>query len=747
MEWRVGVGLLGSRFSFRYRWLLLLLLALPASGENTAKTFWVSPYGSDGSPGTQRAPFRTVERARDAVRSLGRREREKSDIVVMLRGGEYRLTETLVLDKQDSGRNGHEVIYKAAPGEHPVLCGSIRVTNWALHDAGLNIWRAMAVPNNASRQLYVNGTRATRAQTEPNPVAFLPFPVVPPTPHTLPFTIDGGILYETTAMNPAGWRDPETWTNVEDIEAVIVTQWKMMSVPLSSVDPDPLLPGTGIITVEQPAWTNANVFFAGALPGIWSLWQVTRFENAYEFLDEDGEWYLDQTTGWLYYIPLPGEDITTAAVELPILEVLIDGQGSLERPISNIRFEGLTFAFATWLSPSGPDGYVSDQSGFHLVGATHLPNVIGHDQNDARTPGNVKFSFARQITFRGNIFEHLGGVALDFDTGSQSNVIEQNLFEDISSAAIQLGGIAPADHHPSSPEQITRNNVITDNLIRQAGREFVDAAGLYAGFTRNTLIKNNTIVDVPWSGIAMGWGWGLLDPGSFLGLANATTNMWGNFNGVPTPNRDNKIINNRFHSFLNVVWDGGAIYTTGQQGPKMANGLLIEGNVATGKRVSGGGNTFYTDGGSRYVTLRKNVSLNNPIGEFNFGPPPQPGDPLPYDPIPSLLNGEPYGSDIGGCRTYGDINFIGNYWFQSPIPQNIANYNPQLNAIFGFDPYSPQGYFSICPYGSYPTNLTYQGNVNIQTQADVPAKILRDAGVRKRPATIPADRWILPPNP
>ena len=706
--------------------LFELLFWLTPVAYCSSTTFWVSPDGKDDLPGTQLEPFRTLERARDAVRAVNAEQEQGEDIVVCLRGGTYPFEQTLVLDWRDSGRNGFDVVYRAAPGEHPVISGSIRVTDWSLHDPVSGIYRA-DVGHRGTRQLYVNGSRAIRAQTDSYPAGFRPTYV-----DIFGIPCTGGIEFIPSSLNPRGWRDPFRWTNPQDIEAVIDTQWKMMRVPLDSVIPypdyvpDPLFPEfkTGLITLQEPAWLNANVFIDNSTlePGIWSFWQVTRFENAYEFLNEPGEWYLNKATGYLYYIPRPDEDLATADVELPLLEVLVEGRGTLDRPVSNIRFEGLTFSYATWLDPSGSNGYVADQSGFHLVGKDHVPNIIGHDSNDVRTPGNVRFLFAHNITFRGNIFEHLGAVGLDFDTGSQCNTIEDNLFEDISSAAIQLGGISEDDHHPERREQVTRNNVISNNLIRHVAREYVDAAGIYVGFTRQTTISHNTIVDVPWSGIAVGWGWGLLDPGGFPGVVGAQSGEWGIYT-TPTPNRDNKIIKNRIHGFLNLLWDGGAIYTTGWQGTSFANALLIEGNVASGKRPKGGGNTFYTDGGSRYIKLQNNVSFNNPQGVADFGPPPNKGDPLPYSSIPSDLNGIPYGSDRGGCRTYGDIKFVGNYW---------KNF----------------GFFDICPYSengvSYPVNLISKHNQDIQGKADVPKSLLRAAGVQKRPAEIPADRWLLP---
>ncbi len=702
------------------------------------RSFWVSTQGSDSNPGTEQAPFRTLQRARDAVRALGAEWFEYDDVVVYIEEGTYRLEQPLELSGMDSGRNNHDVVYSASPGAHPVISGAIEVTDWSLYYAPLGIYRA-SVGSHTSRQLYVNGNRATRAQTTSNPAGFLPSWTA------------GGIEFIPTTLNPEAWRDASTWKNPQDIEAVLVTQWKMMRVPFESITPYSF-PTNGLITLQQPAWNNANVYWDKdtMAPGEWSFWEVTRFENAYEFLTQPGQWYLDKTEGWLYYIPLSGEDINQADVELPILETLIDGQGTQELPIHHIRFEGLTFSYATWLSPSSNQGYVSDQSGQLLLGSDHQYNIIGHDQHVVPTPANLSFVFASQIVFYGNIFEHLGGAALYFGSGSLQNIVKSNLFTDISSSAIILGAVTQSDSHPTHPGYVLDSNLITNNLIRSVAKEYVDAAGIFIGFTSRTTISHNTIVDVPWAGIAMGWGWGLLDVGSFPGLPHATSGMWGTYT-TPTPNNNSAILQNRIDDFLNVLWDGGAIYTTGQQGPSLPAGLLMMGNVATGKRASGGGNTFYTDGGSRYIQVYSNASYDNPIGVTFYGPPPQIGDPFYFQyPLYYLQNDLPYGSDSGGCVTYGDIDFSDNYWLEAPIPANIVTYNAFYFALLHFYPYSEKGFFNICPYSSegisYPINLSYQNNHLIASKGDIPNFILSQAGVQSRPSTIPEDRWQLPPD-
>lgn len=627
---------------------------------------------------------------------------------VILGGGTYRMRAPLTLTAADSARGGRMVVYRAERGERPVISGAARVPGsaWRRFDREENVWRAR-VGDVSTRELYVDGRRATRAATGEYPAGFRPA--------WNDGDPDSGIEYQPTDINPSSWRDPASWERPEDVEAVILTQWKTMSVPVSSVTP-PASSEPGLLRMVEPAWNNANVYRdADGEPGIWSFWQVTRFENALEFLDEPGEWYLDEDAGWLYYRPEPWQTISRARVELPILQSLVRGRGTAKRPIRNVAFRGLTFSGATWRQPSGPNGYVSDQAGFHLVGADHEPNTIGHDPDPVATPGNVSVRFGRNVRFVRNRFQRLGAVGLALGTGSRNTVVRGNRFTEIGSSALTLSGISAADHHPTRAGQRSFGNSIVANLVSGIGRGYPDAPGVFIGFSTGTRVLHNTIEDVPWTGIAVGWGWGLLDPGGFPGLPGATRGQWGRWTS-PTPNRDGVIADNTIRDFLGELWDGGAIYTTGAQGTNRKNGLKIRDNRAYGKRPAAGGNTFYTDGGSRHIRVRDNVSHDNPIGATDFGPRPRAGDPLPYPSTPSEGNGLPYGSDTGGCVTYGDISYTGNLWLQPPMRTEMELANDEYALISGgkLVPYSDEGFFSICPYTSngvsYPTNLSYSGN-------------------------------------
>ena len=447
--------------------------------------------------------------------------------------------------------------------------------------------------------------------------------------------------------------------------------------------------------MRQPCWHNVNVW-----PPIWAFNLLGWLENAYELLHSPGQWYLDSRHGRLFYIPLPGQRLAKADVELPATQALVDLRGTLARPVSDLRFQGIRFEYATWLGPSGPNGYAEDQSGFYLAGYGHSPKLdkIGHDPNTVPTPGDVSVSYGRAITFTHDDFFHLGAVGLEFGTGSQDNSITANRFDDTSSAAIQIGGTSLTDAHPSHPGQVTRDNLIAENLITSTGREYEDAAGIMIGFTTRSKVEHNDIGDVPWSGIAVGWGWGLLDPGGFPGVPGARPGYWGSF-GQPTTSRGNQILDNRIHGFLQVLWDGGAIYSLGRQGVDASDGELVAGNVATGKRRLAGGNVLYTDGGSRYVTLEHNVSLGNPPGVTDFGPCGL------TDSLALCAGHASYGTDRGGCRPYGYLDYVQNYW--------------QHPALF----------LSACPFAPYPVHVTERGNQVVSGPSQVPRAILDSAGI------------------
>src|SRR6266700_2522176 len=131
-------------------------------------TLFASPTGT-GTACTQSQPCRLVQ-AQQTVRTMT--AQATGDIVVALAGGTYRLASPLRFGVQDSGLNGHKVVYQAAPGQTPMISGGQRVTGFTVFDATKNIFRAPVPAGTTSRQLFVDGVRATRASSASNPAGF-----------------------------------------------------------------------------------------------------------------------------------------------------------------------------------------------------------------------------------------------------------------------------------------------------------------------------------------------------------------------------------------------------------------------------------------------------------------------------------------------------------------------------------------------------------------------------------------------
>ncbi len=106
---------------------------------------YVSPTGRDAGSGTAAHPFKTLDHARDYVRDV--KEKAKGDIHVRLMSGTYQLSRTFALTSRDSGRDGHRIVYEAAPGAHPVISGGKQITGWTPADSAGRSTRPRSAPS------------------------------------------------------------------------------------------------------------------------------------------------------------------------------------------------------------------------------------------------------------------------------------------------------------------------------------------------------------------------------------------------------------------------------------------------------------------------------------------------------------------------------------------------------------------------------------------------------------------------
>jgi len=111
--------------------LFFALFLISSCGETSTMKYYVSPSGDDSNKGSPDAPFRTITKARDHIRSLSEADR-KRDVEVILRGGTYLIREPIVFNLIDGGNGKHSVRYRAAEGEIPVISSGRYISGWQL---------------------------------------------------------------------------------------------------------------------------------------------------------------------------------------------------------------------------------------------------------------------------------------------------------------------------------------------------------------------------------------------------------------------------------------------------------------------------------------------------------------------------------------------------------------------------------------------------------------------------------------
>ena len=534
--------------------------------------YYVSPAGCDTNVGAQWAPFQTIECARAAMRS-----NMADDIVVWIGGGRYTITNTITFNSEDSGTAEHPVVYRAFPGEHPVISGGQRITGWTLHDPVKNIYKA-SVGAHVFRQLYVDGKRAIRARA-PNLLD-----EKTRGPYYTAVSATPTFIVDTNDLGHLGQLDTG---HLNQVECVWLSQWQEKRARIQSFSTSGSQAQLAFMRPEADAWPYYFLFFPQNPTYYY-------FENAYEFLDAEGEWYLDTATGTLYYKPRGDENLPTAEIIVPgNLETLMKFEGNDywdsstdSAGVHDIQINGLTFEYSTWMDPSDYGYYVGQPGG-------PVNSTSGH-----WLPGMVQLRFAHHIRFERNTLRHSGAHALSTYYRTYHNEIIGNFFTDLSGGAVVLD-IARI---PGA----SRHDLIANNFIEKCGRDYADSVGIFASWPYALIIEHNEIQNLPEGGINVGWP------------------------VVPLTTTNNEIRYNKVHDIAQCHADGGGVYSYGPT----ENERIHHNYCANIHKSPWSGHYgimgIYLDNFSQGITVESNV-IDNCYVAFGAVNPPQSNNILQYN--------------------------------------------------------------------------------------------------------------------
>jgi len=523
------------------------------------------------------------------VKTLAQSYVGTDNVTIYLRGGTYQLISRLEFGPADSGQNGYVVLWRNYPGDEKViLSGGVQINGWTLHDTGKNIWRASVPAGYKSRQLWVNGEKAERTR-------WVNGTFVPTTSLIGPMR---RVLNDASFPDLSYPNDIELHAHGRSTDFYF-WRWRHNFYGVTNVAKDG---DVTTFTLAAGAQAAQDIGYNMIVPG-----PMSWIENAYEFLNSStkGQYFFPSTEDYIYYVPRDGEDMANVDTWIPHPANIIFSSSGL----ANITFFGLSFQHAGWIKPTTQGSFIDLQANHYLDASTGYKLWLDDYQSPVATfpKAAVEIHGGNNVKFLQCEFKHLGGQGLKFGLGTVNSAIIGNVFTDIAAAGIHIGSAFYKDAHPSTGIR-TSDLMIQSNLIYDIGNQYSGAPGIFVGFGEYIKVKNNIIHNTPYTGISIGWGWDYM------------TQMWHNYNdydysglGFIDYSNNNEVAYNLIYDVMQELFDGGAIYTLGEQayGAIYGNYIYNVGNFYDTSiyDLHLKYHPIYCDEGTRYMDVYSNLVL------------------------------------------------------------------------------------------------------------------------------------------
>lgn len=487
-------------------------------------------------------PFRTIEKAKNEIRNLKSKGPLNYPVTVVLREGVYPLTKTLVFTPDDSGSDEFPISYIAYEGENPVLSGSRLVTGWKKADGRL--WKVHLPEVEKGEwyfaQLFVDGQRRYRPRL-PKEGFYHVADYLEPRSYKLPShrtsaKPEDRHLYKGFSFNEG---DIKQWDKLEDIEVVSFHSWADSRLKIESIDTD-----------QNKVYFTRDATYSFTQGGMNQRYYV---DNVFEAISA-GEWYLDRSSGNIYYYPLPGENPKEKEIIAPLVNTIIALEGAENNYVENLSFSGLTFSYAGADLPE--DGYLGAQA---------------HSRVDAA----LSATGAKKISVKNCIISRVGRYGIWFRENCHENRIENNVIYDLGAGGIKVGEVS-SDEFSKNPGY----NIVSNNHVYDGGKIYHCSVGILVGKTHRNTISHNEVHDFNYTGISVGFhGSGLASYNTieYNYIHDVMKGMFNDGAGIYTLQHcpGTVIRNNLIHDVHPYTYLGFGIYLD-----NTTTGVLVENNIS-----------------------------------------------------------------------------------------------------------------------------------------------------------------------
>jgi hypothetical protein len=558
------------------------------------RTIYVSPDGAEWWSGMRETPtadgmdgpINNLRTAAQVARQWHRNGLSDGPVIIWVADGVYPIKFPLEFGPEDYG--AFEI--KAMPGANPVIDGGERVFGWeptTVH--GREAWVADVAPLllefGPFRSLFVNGERRRRARYPSE--GYLWIEEAPDHRFEEESKSGNSDLLRGAFRFRAAAGDLDDIASWNGADVVMLNRWINERMPVAAYDPE-----TRLVTMKTRTRLFLRTEYAERDKTI-RYW----IDNVREGLIEPGDWYLDVEERRLYYLPMAGETPEACEVAVPVVKQFVRVRGDLDalRPAGGIRFEGLTFRYADWdeastralwWDPYSPPAAWRPRDSYRAFAETNSadPRLEAGSSEQAafHLPGAIHLECARDLTIANCTIEHVGFYGIGAGEACANLRFVGNTIRDMGGGGILLDG---ADVH-GDPRRITGHSRITDNCIHGGGQVYLAACGITLVHTAQCLLAHNHIHDMTYSGISVGWIWGLTD--------SVSQRHW--------------IFKNHIHDLgrRGGMSDMGGIYLLGPQ-----PGTFVENNyIHNVQSAAYGGWGIYPDEGSSMLTIEKNVIVH-----------------------------------------------------------------------------------------------------------------------------------------